>query len=168
MQPQQELIEINTPGIKTVAQLAKFLGKDANTLVKTLVVRGKKCPWIVVLIRGDHKLNLVKAGKHPMIASQVEFADEQHILKIFGCSAGFLGPVGCNLPIVADYAVQPMCNMTVGGNRDHTHLGGVNWQRDIAEGVFADLRNIEEGERTPFSKGNSKGNSKGKSSSKKA
>ncbi len=117
--------------------------------------------WLL-LVRGDHDLNEVKAGKVPGLKG-FRFATEGEIIAHFGCPPGYLGPIGTTLPVnvVADRTVANMSDFVCGANETDFHYTGVNWDRDIvpalaAHGVqmqVADIRNVVEGDPSPDGKG---------------
>jgi len=117
--------------------------------------------WLL-LVRGDHDLNEVKAGKVPGLKG-FRFATEGEIIAHFGCPPGYLGPIGTTLPVnvVADRTVANMSDFVCGANETDFHYTGVNWDRDIipalaAQGVqmqVADIRNVVEGDPSPDGKG---------------
>ncbi len=144
--PEQEvkelnpIIEVNTPGIKTVEDVTAFLSVSPSQLIKSLifVVDAKE---IAVLIRGDHELNEAKL-KSLLGAQTVELASERVVEEITGAPIGFAGPVGLNVKIVADHALKGMRNFVTGGNRKDLHLRNVNMKRDFEVDLFGDLRII--------------------------
>jgi len=108
----------------------------------------------LILLRGDHELNELKANKLAGL-SGFRFASEAEILEHFGCEPGYLGPVNTIKPVklVVDETVALMSDFVCGANRAGFHLAGVNWGRDLAEPVVADLRNVREGDPSPDGKG---------------
>jgi prolyl-tRNA synthetase len=111
--------------------------------------------WLL-LVRGDHDLNEVKAGKVAGLDNGYRFATEQEIIEHFGCSPGFLGPLNTKKPmkIVADRTVAHMSDFVTGANEIDFHLLGINWGRDLPEpDVVADIRNVVEGDPSPDGKG---------------
>lgn len=114
---------------------------------------GSASIWLV-LLRGDHELNEVKAAKLPGMTG-LRFATEAEIEEHFGCEPGYLGPVGMSpaVRLVADTTVANMADFVCGANRANFHLAGVNWGRDLPEPMVADLRNICEGDPSPDGKG---------------
>jgi len=109
--------------------------------------------WLV-LLRGDHELNEVKAAKLPGMTG-LRFATEAEIEEHFGCEPGYLGPVGMSpaVRLVVDTTVANMADFVCGANRANFHLCGVNWGRDLPEPMVADLRNICEGDPSPDGNG---------------
>ena len=139
--------EVETPDIKSVEEVSRFLNITPKQLVKTLICLVDGEP-VAVLIRGDHDLNETKL-KNLFGAESVELADEATIRDITGAPVGFAGPVGLNIKIVADYAVKNMSNFVTGANKQDMHLKNVNIGRDFDVDLFADLRFITHEDRCP-------------------
>ncbi|WP_137917859.1 proline--tRNA ligase [Hydrogenophaga sp. 2FB] len=159
------MVNTPTPGKSTCADVAAFLGVPLATTVKSLVLATdelneageivKSQVWLL-LLRGDHDMNEVKAGKVPGLDNGFRFATMPEILAHFGTKPGYLGPVGLKQPvkIVADREVAVMADWICGANEEDAHLTGVNWGRDLPEpDAVADLRNIVEGDASPDGKG---------------
>ena len=161
--PAQPLVKTPTPGKATCADVAALLGVPLATTVKSLVMAvdrlnsdGTPAPaevWLL-LVRGDHELNEVKAGKVPGLAG-FRFATEAEIVDHFGCRPGYLGPIGTRKPVkvVADRTVARMADFICGANDADFHYTGANWGRDLPEPVVADLRNVMAGDPSPDGKG---------------
>lgn len=147
--------EFATPDAKSIAALADNYGIPAQQSLKTLIVKGADDahPLVVLLLRGDHSLNDVKAEKHPLVAAPVEFADSADIIRVIGAGPGSLGPVGLDLPIIADRSVMNLADFACGANKDGVHFKNVNWGRDLPEPDVADLRNVEAGDPSPDGQG---------------
>ncbi|KON80843.1 proline--tRNA ligase [Azoarcus sp. PA01] len=159
--PTRALEKTPTPGRTTCAEVAELLGAPLETTVKSLVLAtddvddaGKPAGvtlWLL-LVRGDHELNEVKAGKIPGLKAGFRFATETEITERFGCKTGYLGPVGVNpsVKVVADRTVANMADFICGANEADFHLTGTNWGRDLPEpALVADLRNVVEGDPSP-------------------
>jgi prolyl-tRNA synthetase len=71
----------------------------------------------------------------------------------FGCEVGYLGPVDCPVPVIADHAALDIADFVCGANVNDHHLRGVNWDRDCAVPNGADLRQIVEGDAAPDGSG---------------
>lgn len=140
---------MSTPTQKTCEDVAAFLGVPLARLVKFIVVKGAEGGLVAVALRADHALNEVKAGKHPRIAAPLALATDEEIRAAFGCEPGFLGPVGCKVPVIADHAAARLADFVCGANATGFHLTGANWARDAAEPETADLRNVVEGDPSP-------------------
>ena len=157
--PGRELERVATPGVRTIADLAEFLGAPPETGVKTLIVRGEAAPdaLIALVVRGDHELNEIKAAKLDGVAAPLELAPEAEIRAAAGAGPGSLGPVGLDLPVLVDRAAAQLADFACGANEDGWHLIGVNWERDVAidgERVrVADLRDVVEGDPSPDGRG---------------
>lgn len=148
---------VSTPGQKTCEQVSQFLKVALTAKVKLLVVRAADgvhpSGLIAIALRGDHQLNEAKAARHPKIASPLQMGLIADVERAFACEVGYLGPVNCPLPLIADYAAAEVSDFVCGANLDDHHLGGVNWGRDCAEPETADLRNVVEGDPSPDGQG---------------
>jgi prolyl-tRNA synthetase len=109
-----------------------------------------------LLVRGDHSLNEIKAGKVPGLNGGFRFATMPEIERAFGCKPGYLGPIGIDrkVKIVADRTVAAMSDFVCGANAEDFHFTGVNWGRDLPEpDVVADIRNVVAGDPSPDGRG---------------
>ena len=143
------LEKVATPGQKTCEQVSKFMKVALDQKVKLLVVKAAAGGLVGIALRGDHQLNEIKAAKHPKIADPFQMASPDEIKAAFGCEVGYLGPVGCPIPVIADFAASEVADFVCGANEDNHHLKGANWGRDAAEPETADLRMIVEGDPSP-------------------
>jgi len=135
----------DTPGARTIDDLAIHFGAAADRQIKTLilVLDGK---LTLVLMRGDHALNEQKLADATGAAT-VRPALAEEIRDALGASPGSLGAVGVSAyPVVADLALRGRRDMFTGANRDGVHLRGVDVERDIAVSAWADLREVSAGE----------------------
>jgi len=152
-----EMATVATPGVHTIAELSAQLGIEDSRCLKTLLVKGdveNEGPAIVALVlRGDHQLNEVKAEHLPEVASPLTMADAADIRAVAKCEAGSIGPVGLQIPIIADADAATMSNFVCGANENGKHLMGVNWGRDLPEPLVRDLRNVVEGDPNPMGGG---------------
>lgn len=154
--PTEEMRLVDTPNAKTIAELVEQFNLPVEKTVKTLIVHAKKDSGhalVALLIRGDHELNEIKAEKHPLVASPLEFATEAEIRNAVNAGPGSLGPVNMPLPIVIDRSVAVMSDFGAGANIDGKHYFGINWERDLALPETFDLRNVVEGDPSPDGKG---------------
>ena len=149
----QTMQKVHTPGVKTIAELSAFLKLLAERTVKAVVVDGADGKPVLLLVRGDHELNMIKAGKLAQVQQPVTFATAEAIRAAFKADPGSLGPVGFSGTVIADRAVGVMADFVVGANDNDHHLTGVNIGRDFAEPVFADIRNVVSGDASPDGKG---------------
>jgi len=149
-----------TPGAAKCEAVAQLLGVPLTQTIKSIVLATeyKDQPsqvWLL-LLRGDHELNEIKAGKIPGLNHGFRFATETEIVEHFGCKPGYLGPVNTKLPVkvIADHTVAKMHDFICGANQENAHLSGVNWVRDLPEpDLVTDLRNVVAGDRAPSGKG---------------
>ncbi|MGH8244694.1 MAG: proline--tRNA ligase, partial [Steroidobacteraceae bacterium] len=137
------------PGARTIADVATLLALPASRLLKSLVVEGAGSGLVLLLLRGDHELNALKAARLPQVAKPLRMADAGLIASAFRSEPGFLGPVGLEVPIVADHAAATLADFVCGANKRDAHLAGVNWGRDLPEPAVADLRNVVDGDPSP-------------------
>ncbi len=151
--PGETMTEVATPGARSIEEVAMQLAISPERTVKTLLVVGTEAPAVALIIRGDHTLNEIKAAKHPAIADPLTFVDEKRAPEITGAPVGSIGPVGLDIPVIADYAAAALSDFVCGANRDGHHLTGVNWGRDLPEPDSADLREVVEGDPAPGGQG---------------
>jgi prolyl-tRNA synthetase len=121
--------------------------------VKAVVLDGADGHPVLLLLRGDHELNLSKAAKLEHVRKPVAFSTAESIRSRFGAGPGSLGPVGFKGVVIADRTVAAMSDFAAGANQDDTHYTGVNIGRDFPEPVVADLRNVVAGDASPDGKG---------------
>ncbi len=153
-EPTQEMKEVDTPGQHTIEEVSEFLGTPPEQSVKTLIVQGEEDASLVALIlRGDHRLNAVKAAKLDGVRSPLCFADEAEIREKLGCPVGSLGPAGLDLPLYVDASAAVLSDFVCGANREGVHCTGVNWGRDANLDQVCDIRNLEDGEPSPDGSG---------------
>jgi len=152
--PAAEMAEVATPGVGTIEELAAFLGVDATSTVKTLVVQGESEGELVALVlRGDHQLNTLKAEKLAGVGSPLQMAQEETVRDALGAGFGSLGPVRLAIPVIADRSAAQLADFICGANREGTHLTGVNWERDCPAPRTEDLREVVEGDPSPDGRG---------------
>ena len=170
----QAMEKVATPGQSTCPDVAELLGLPLSQTVKSLVLATdetndqgeivKSTVWLL-LVRGDHDLNEVKAGKLELtdgtgktmgLKAGFRFATEAEIVAHFGTKPGYLGPIGLKKPVkvVADRTVANMADWVCGANEAGFHIQGVNWGRDLPEpDAVADIRNVVEGDPSPDGQG---------------
>ncbi|MBC3811566.1 proline--tRNA ligase [Undibacterium aquatile] len=155
------LTKTATPGKAKCEDVAAFLNIPLQSTVKSIVLAvddeekgeaGKQI-WLL-LLRGDHELNEVKANKIPGLANY-RFATEAEIVEWFGTLPGYLGPINTKKPvhIVADRTVANMADFVCGANEADFHFTGANWGRDLPEPLVLDIRNVVDGDPSPDGKG---------------
>jgi len=146
--PSADMQEVDTPGQHTIADLASFLNIDPSRTIKTLVVKGTGGP-VALVLRGDHELNDLKAEGLDEVAEPLAFLDGDEFKSVVGCDPGSVGPVGLDMPVIADYSATHLADFVCGANKHDKHLTGVNWDRDLPEPRTADLRQVVEGDPCP-------------------
>ncbi|MBC3944356.1 proline--tRNA ligase [Erwinia persicina] len=152
----QPMEQFATPDAKTIAELVEQYGLPIDKTVKTLMVHASKesgHALVALLVRGDHELNEIKAEHLDIVASPLTFATEDEIRTLVNAGPGSLGPVGLNMPVIADRSVAAMNDFSAGANIDGQHLKGINWERDLPLPRVADIRNVVEGDASPDGKG---------------
>ncbi|HHS2974494.1 TPA: proline--tRNA ligase [Staphylococcus argenteus] len=143
---EKALEKIETPNVKTAQELADFLGRPVDEIVKTMIfkVDGE---YIMVLVRGHHEINDIKLKSY-FETDNIELATQDEIVNLVGANPGSLGPVlDKEIKIYADNFVQDLNNLVVGANEDGYHLINVNVGRDFKVDEYGDFRFILEGEK---------------------
>lgn len=142
------LREVDTPGKRTVEEVAAFLGVAADRLIKTLLYRAGG-ETVAVLVRGDRDVSEPKL-RRALGRAVVELAGEETVRGITGAETGFAGPVGlAGVRILADRTVQGMRDAVTGANKNDRHLAGVSEKRDFSVEGFFDLAVSREGDGCP-------------------
>ncbi|MFC5603099.1 proline--tRNA ligase [Sporosarcina koreensis] len=149
----KEIVKVDTPGKRTIAEVADFLNVDPSKVIKTLIFKADE-KLVVVLARGDHDINEIKLKK-ALQADEINLATEDEIKEMLSCKAGSIGPVKLplDLKVYADHGVESIVNGVCGANEDDCHLVNVNPERDFAIDQYVDLRFINEGDPSPDGNG---------------
>jgi len=143
----KKLKQVETPEKRSVEEVTAFIGVPAQRLVKTIIFETEKGP-VAVLVRGDHEINEAKL-RRCLGTTQLAMAGDQVVASVSHAPVGFAGPIGLDLRIIADYALEGMRNMVVGANEADAHLVNVNVGRDFRVDEFADIRLAQEGDFCP-------------------
>ena len=150
----QELQKISTIGQRSIEQVSAFLNVSPEQCLKTLLVKGNDDTVVALLLRGDHSLNDIKAEKLNGVANPLTLASDDDIQRVAGCQAGYIGPIGLDIPMFVDRSAANMANFVCGANENELHLSGVNWGRDLPEVIdVADIRQVVEGDPSPDGQG---------------
>ena len=145
---------LDTPNQHSIEEVSNFLKVDASQCLKTLLVEGEEEDSVVALVlRGDHQLNEIKAEQLPQVKSPLQLVSDEQVKTTAACEPGSIGPVGLKVTVIADHTAAHTADFICGANENGKHLSGVNWGRDLAEPVCADIRNIVEGDASPDGKG---------------
>ena len=154
----QEMQKTITPGVKTIEEVATFFNTTTQNILKTIAVVTHKGEFALLLLRGDHQLNEVKAGK---LLGDFRFASDDEIETNMRCRAGYIGPHDKHhITIIADHATSVMSDFICGANENGYHFSGCNWEDFKAPWEnpskkieFADIRNVVAGDPSPDGKG---------------
>jgi prolyl-tRNA synthetase len=152
--PALAMEKVATPNKTRCEDVAAFLGVPLQQTVKAIALM-HETQFVLLLLRGDHDLNEIKAQKLEGL-DPFRFATDKEIEVHLGCKAGYIGPVGIDsaIRVVADRSVAALGDFVCGANEEGFHLRGVNFGRDLAEPAeVADIRNVVEGDASPDGKG---------------
>jgi len=160
------LEKVNTGDAKTIATVSELLSINASQSVKTLIVAASSeidAEFVALILRGDHQLNVIKAEKHPWIASPLVMAQEDAVKTLVGCGFGTLGPIKMPIPVLVDRSAAACSDFVCGANEENMHFTGVNWQRDFStkganasgldSSIVVDLRQVVAGDPSPCGNG---------------
>jgi prolyl-tRNA synthetase len=136
--------EVPTPGLTTVDAVSEALGVPAGAALKALPVVVEGRGLVLVLVRGDHRLNEIKLRN--ALGADFRQAETSEIEAALG-PPGFIGPVGADIPVIKDAAIQGE-GYFAGANRTDAHLIGVSPGRDF-EFEELDIRSVEAGDLAP-------------------
>jgi prolyl-tRNA synthetase len=162
-----EPLEVHTPGMKTIEDVARFLGVSPKNKIKTLAYMAEekdaktgklKLRAVVVLMRGDHQLNEAKFAS-AVGGKQTRPMQEDEIKQLFRSPAGFLGPIGIEWAkdlkdvdrpmLLVDKALEGRKNLISGANKEDYHLKNVTPGHTFQPTAYADLRAVIAGEACP-------------------
>ena len=148
----QEMQKVITPGQRSIEEVAAFFNTSAPSILKAIAIMTHEGEFVLLLLRGDHQLNEIKVSK---VLGEFRFATEDEIKQHMSCRAGYIGPVGSKVHILADRAAAALSNFVCGANDDGFHYSGVNFGRDVHldEANVHDLRNVATGDPSPDGKG---------------
>ncbi len=142
--PLDEPRDAPTPGMTTVEEVSGALGVPAGALIKALPVVVGEDRMVIVLVRGDHRLNELKLRN--ALGADFRPAHTEEIAERVG-PPGFIGPVGTDLPVIKDAAIVG-AGYVCGANRPDTHLIGVEPGRDFPYEEM-DVRSVQAGDLAP-------------------
>jgi prolyl-tRNA synthetase len=138
---------VDTPGQKTIADLASFLDIDERQTLKAVFYEADGKP-VLVAIRGDLEVNEVKLA-NALKAATVE-PMEDHAVRASGLVAGSAGPVNIEgMTVVADESATEAVNLVTGANEADVHLVNTNFKRDWDADVVADVSLARGGDQCP-------------------
>lgn len=148
------LEKVHTPGMKTIEDVAGFLGvKPENTGKAVFYQDAHTGELIFVLIRGDFEVNEVKLA-NALKVPELKFADDAAI-EAAGAVPGFASPVGIDpakARIIVDRSAAESGNLVVGANETDYHYRNFNFDRDLAGSgcLVADIACVREGDPCPL------------------
>ena len=160
-------LEVHTPGMKTIEDVARFLGVSPKNKIKTLALMAEesnlktgktKLRPVILLMRGDHQMNEAKVAS-AVAGKQTRPMQEDEIKRLFGSPAGFLGPVGIEWAtnikdgdgpvLLVDKALEGRKNLISGANKEDYHLKNVTPGHNFQPTAYVDLRSVNAGEACP-------------------
>lgn len=161
---EKSLEKFATPGLKTIADLAKSTGLPEKELVKTLFFSGnegfdakdKALKPFAVLLRGSDEVNPIKLKNFLGMTNPPLMLTDEEVKQTSGASPGSCGPVGLKIPIYMDQGVKNLKNYIAGANEDGFHLKNINHDRDFKPTKTGDLRMAKEGDKDPTGNGHLK------------
>jgi len=137
---------VETPGATTIDALSNFLSVPPGALIKAFPLMLDGRGPVLVLTRGDHRLNENKLQNE--LGAAARPATEEEVRDVFNAVPGFIGPVGSHVEVVADEALKGLRGLVAGGNEPDIHLRGVEPGRDF-DATWADVRTVEAGDTDP-------------------
>ncbi|VVC84887.1 proline--tRNA ligase [Sideroxydans sp. CL21] len=148
----QEMQKVITPGQKTIEEVAAFFDTSARNVLKAIAVMTHENEFVLLLLRGDHQLNEIKASK---VLGEFRFASEEEVHRHMHCRTGYIGPVNATVHVLADRAAAVLSDFICGANDDGFHFSGANFGRDVPldSANIHDLRNVVAGDPSPDGKG---------------
>jgi prolyl-tRNA synthetase len=138
--------EVETPGATTIEAVCELLGVPPGALIKAFPVVVEERGPLLVVVRGDHRLNEIKLQN--ALGAPFRPAEGDEVRELFGAEPGFIGPVGAPVPVLADTALRGLSGLVAGGNKPDIHLTGVEPDRDF-QPEWVDVRRVEAGDRDP-------------------
>jgi prolyl-tRNA synthetase len=135
---------VPTPGLTTVEEVAGVLGVAEGAALKAIPVVAVERGFLLVLVRGDHRLNEIKLAN--ALGEPARQATTEEITDRLG-PPGYIGPVGTDVPVIKDAAIHGEGHFC-GANRPDEHLIGVAPGRDFAFEEL-DVRSVEAGDTAP-------------------
>ncbi|MGD8634155.1 MAG: proline--tRNA ligase [Anaerolineales bacterium] len=147
--------KVETPEMKTIEGLAKFLDVPKSRTAKAVFMMGTFTEgqqeherFVFAIVRGDMDLNETKLA-NAVKAKELRPATEEEIIAI-GAVPGYASPVDIeDALVVVDDLIPDSPNLVAGANEEGYHLRNVNLGRDYEAEVIADITVAEEGSPCP-------------------
>ena len=148
----QMMEKVATPGKIKCEDVATLLDIPVQKMVKAIAVIRAEAGFALLLLRGDHGLNEIKAQK---VIGEFRFARDEEIVAALNCKPGYIGPVNQHSTYIVDRSAAALSDFVCGANEAGYHLTGTNWERDLplTAPMIADIRNVIEGDPSPDGKG---------------
>jgi prolyl-tRNA synthetase len=138
--------EVETPGASTVDAVREALGVPPGAIIKAFPVIVEERGPVLVVIRGDHRLNEIKLQN--ALGAPFRPAEPEDVRSTFGAEPGFIGPGGSPVDVLADEALRGLSGLVAGANKPDMHVTGLEPGRDF-EPTWVDVRRVEEGDLCP-------------------
>jgi prolyl-tRNA synthetase len=142
----KSIYEISTPNVHSIDELCDFLVIDETQCAKSRIYINNDKP-VLILMLGNDEVNETKLEK--VLGGNIRPAHPEELKDISGADAGSIGPVGFSGRIIADDRLKNANNMCSGANKNDYHIGGIDFNRDIPNIEYADLRIVQSGEGCP-------------------
>jgi prolyl-tRNA synthetase len=151
----EEIEQIETPNVKTIEEVAEFMGVDKHFIIKAVIKKAifaDKEKIVVFFVRGDDELEETKA-KNAIFADDLVDASEEEI-KEAGLVAGYVGPFGLDSKIdyIIDDDLRGADELVAGANIEPYHIKGASLKEaNILGNVtrYGDIAAVKEGDRCP-------------------
>jgi prolyl-tRNA synthetase len=136
--------EVSTPGMKTIEEVASFLGVGADQTLKA-VFYSADGEVVFVVIRGDLEVNETKL-KNLLNCIDLHLASEAET-KASGLIAGYASPMNLKgVKIIADDSIKLGSNFVAGANKHDAHFKNVNYPRDFKVDLVTDIARVRAGD----------------------
>lgn len=142
----KEIYEIHTPNVKSIDELTEFLKIEETVCAKSRIYIHSGQP-VLIFMQGNDEVNESKLEK--FLGGNVRPAHPEELLEITGADAGSIGPIGFTGRIVSDLKLKDRNNLFSGANKNDYHIGGIDFNRDVKNIEYADLRLVQSGEGCP-------------------
>ncbi len=135
---------VETPNVKTIADLAAFFNIAENCTLKSVLYVADSKP-VMVMIRGDKEVEETKL-LNTLGAQEIRPATSEEALEFTGCEAGYLSFAGLEgkLRIIYDESCRGMKNFVIGANEAGKHITGYNFSKTPD---FIDISLAKQGEK---------------------
>jgi prolyl-tRNA synthetase len=133
--------EIATPERRTIDEVTRFLKVTPDQLLKSILVTTDKGP-VLALVRGDQMLHEKKLAK---VIGTHRPAQKDEVKATLGVPAGFIGPMGHKIRMVADSSLKQGVYYA-GANKEGFHVKGVTADSHFSAAEFVDIHEAKAGD----------------------